>query len=205
MRLFLIRHPRPAVADGLCYGATDLPLADDPRTAATALLDQLRKQWLVDSPATSPAASSPDSSTDVSAPFPANLPLFSSPLQRCAQFAQRLARQLNTQPVIHDARLAELNFGAWEMRAWDDIGAAALAAWAADPLQHAPPDGESVAELQRRVLAFLAELQATGTSAAMLVTHAGVMKVIHGHARQLPPEIWMQTRFAHGELVIIDC
>lgn len=199
MRLFLIRHPRPAVADGLCYGAADLPLADDPQIAATALHDQLRTQWLADLPATSPTTSSPD----VSAPFPANLPLFSSPLQRCAQFAQHLARQLDTQPVIHDARLAELNFGAWEMRAWNDIGAAALAAWVADPLQHAPPGGESVAALQRRVLAFLAELQAAATPAAMLVTHAGVMKVIHGHAQQLPPEIWMQTRFVHGELVEI--
>lgn len=203
MRLFLIRHPRPAVADGLCYGATDLPLADDPQAAATALRESLRERLHGQFFVTSPTVSATASSTDVSAPLPANLPLFSSPLQRCAQFARRLAGQLNTQPVIHDARLAELNFGAWEMRAWDDIGAAALAAWAVDPLHHAPPGGESVAALQRRVLAFLAELQATGTSAAVVVTHAGVMKVIHGHARQLPPETWMQTRFAHGELMEI--
>jgi alpha-ribazole phosphatase len=189
VRLFLIRHPRPAVADGLCYGATDLPLADDPQTAAAALHRQLRAAWPVDS----------------SAQFPAGMPLFSSPLQRCAQFAQRLASQLNSQPVTHDARLAELDFGTWEMRAWDDIGGAALAAWAADPLHHVPPGGESVAALQRRVLAFLAELQASNIPAALLVTHAGVMKVLYGHARQLPPEIWMQTRFAHGELVAITC
>lgn len=201
MRLFLIRHPRPAVADGLCYGATDLPLAGDPQTAAAALHRQWRDRFV----AASAGASAIASSSDSAAPLPAGLPLFASPLQRCAQFAHHLARQLNTQPVIHDARLAELNFGAWEMRAWDDIGAAALAAWAADPLHHAPPGGESVAALQQRVLSFLAELQAAATPAAMLITHAGVMKVLHGHAHQLPPASWMRTRFAYGELVVIDC
>jgi alpha-ribazole phosphatase len=62
MRLFLIRHPPPAVAPGICYGATDLPLAEDPARYAAALR-----------PLLPPAA-----------------PLFSSPLQRCRRLAEAL-------------------------------------------------------------------------------------------------------------------
>lgn len=62
MRLWLIRHPPPAVAPGICYGATDLPLADDPAACAEALRPLL----------------------------PANVPIFSSPLTRCRLLAEAL-------------------------------------------------------------------------------------------------------------------
>jgi alpha-ribazole phosphatase len=60
--LFLIRHPPPAVAPGICYGATDLPLAEDPAVHAAALRPLL----------------------------PADAPLFASPLARCRLFAEVL-------------------------------------------------------------------------------------------------------------------
>lgn len=62
MRLFLIRHPPPAVAPGTCYGATDLPLADDPAFHAAALQPLL----------------------------PAGAPIYSSPLTRCRRLAELL-------------------------------------------------------------------------------------------------------------------
>lgn len=169
MQLYLIRHPPPDVAAGICYGATDLALAADPQASAAAIHAQL----------------------------PASLPLFSSPLRRCLHLTQRLPMQ----PATIDPRLAEMNFGAWEMRAWTDIGPAALDAWAADPLHYAPPGGESVSALRQRVLHFLAELASQRHAAAALVTHAGVMKVISGHTQNLPPAEWMQLRFAYGGVV----
>ena len=169
MQLYLIRHPPPDVAAGICYGATDLALAADPQASAATINAQL----------------------------PASLALFSSPLQRCLQLAQRLPMQ----PAIIDQRLAEMNFGAWEMRAWADIGPTALDAWAADPLDYAPPGGESVSTMQQRVLSFLGELESLGHDTAALVTHAGVMKVISGHVQKLPPVEWMPLRFAYGSVV----
>lgn len=62
MRLFLIRHPPPAVAPGTCYGATDLPLTDDPAGPAARLRSLL----------------------------PAGVPFYSSPLQRCRLLAEAL-------------------------------------------------------------------------------------------------------------------
>jgi len=62
VQLYLIRHPRPAVAEGLCYGQTDLPLQESPTVAAATLRSQL----------------------------PAGVPCFSSPLQRCRLLAEAL-------------------------------------------------------------------------------------------------------------------
>lgn len=168
MQLYLIRHPQPEVAAGLCYGATDLALAGDAQATAAMLRTQL----------------------------PPALPMFSSPLQRCLT----LARALHPAPVS-DPRLAEMNFGAWEMRAWNDIERTALDAWAADPLHYTPPEGESVNRMQQRVLDFLAELDRLHHEAVTLVTHAGVLKIISGHAQRLPPSDWMQLHFAYGSLV----
>ena len=62
MRLYLIRHPRPAVAEGVCYGATDLPLHEDPGAVAERLRGAV----------------------------PAGLPVYSSPLRRCRELADCL-------------------------------------------------------------------------------------------------------------------
>lgn len=165
LRLFLIRHPPPAVAPGICYGTTDLPLADDPGIHAEALRHLL----------------------------PADVPLFSSPLARC----RRLADLLHPAPII-DARIREIDFGDWEMQAWDQLDRALLDAWAADPCRFVPPGGEAVAALRTRVAAFLAELP----DAAVLVAHAGVIKVCA--AELAGAADWFALRFDYGTASLIE-
>ncbi|MDP2170159.1 MAG: alpha-ribazole phosphatase family protein [Rhodocyclaceae bacterium] len=167
MRLFLIRHPLPAVAAGTCYGRTDLALAADPLACAEALRPLL----------------------------PANAAVFSSPLARCRQ----LAELLHPQPVF-DARLSELDFGAWEMQPWAAIDRPAIDAWAADPLHYIPPDGESVAMLRRRVIACLADLP----DEAILVTHAGVMKLCAAELAGVPADAWLALSFEYGSVSLIE-
>jgi len=167
VQIFLIRHPRPQVAAGVCYGQTDLPAIEVTQTAALLL-----------------------------AQLPADLPVISSPLQRC----RVLAEALHPAPRLL-AGLMEMHFGEWEGKRWDDIGAAALDAWAADLLHHAPPGGESAAMLQARSVACLNTLAAEGLSAFAVVTHAGVMRAAVGHARQLPVAEWSQMPFGYGECV----
>jgi alpha-ribazole phosphatase len=171
VQLYLIRHPRPAVAPGICYGHTDLDLADDVAVCAQRLAPRL----------------------------PHQAPLYSSPLMRC----EKLANVLSSRPRV-DGRLQEMNFGAWEMQPWDQIGAAALADWAAAPLDFVPPGGESVAALSLRVTAFMDELCARGHRAVILVTHAGVMKVLAAQSRNLPQAEWLGLQFEYGELVEIS-
>lgn len=168
MRLYLIRHPQPAVAPGVCYGSTDLGLADDPARAAAALRGLL----------------------------PADAPLYSSPLTRC----RLLAQALHPAPIL-DARIREIDFGDWEMRAWDAIDRAAIDAWAADPFGFAPPGGEAVAALRARVLDFLAALPGAAAD-AVLVAHAGVIKIC---AAELAGERdWFGLRFDYGAASLIE-
>jgi alpha-ribazole phosphatase len=62
VRLFLIRHPKPDIDAGICYGRSDLGLAEDAVERANALRPLL----------------------------PEDAPLWSSPLRRCLELAREL-------------------------------------------------------------------------------------------------------------------
>ena len=124
------------------------------------------------------------------AQLPSGLPVYSSPLRRCLDLAHRL----HPAPVV-DARLAEMDFGAWEGRSWDAIPRAELDAWAADIAGYAPPGGESPAQLQARALDFVAGLN---VPEAVLVTHAGVIRMLLAYWQELPPESWSQLLLAYA-------
>ncbi len=55
-----------------------------------------------------------------------------------------------------DERLIELDYGEWDGVALADVAATDWAAWRADP-EFAPPGGESLAGVTRRVASFLAD------------------------------------------------
>jgi len=167
MILHLVRHPRPLVAAGTCYGRLDVEAEN-----AAPVADTLRAE------------------------LPAGLPVWSSPLRRCSALAGLL------HPVPrHDVRLAEMDFGAWEGRPWDEIPRPELDAWAADIAGYAPPGGESPRELQRRALDFVAGLT---VPEAVLVTHAGVIRVLVAHHRRLPAQEWTSLHFDFGSRTIIE-
>lgn len=171
MQLYLIRHPAPRVAAGVCYGRSDLPLAADVALAAARIQPQL----------------------------PPGLPVYTSPLQRCRQLADALHPAPRSDP-----RLQEMDFGAWELTPWERIQRAALDGWAADPLGYAPPAGESVAGLRQRVEDFVIEVRRAGLQRAVLVTHAGVMKVLVGQVQALPAQKWMALGFEYESVVRVD-
>jgi alpha-ribazole phosphatase len=95
--------------------------------------------------------------------------VWSSPSAR----ALRLAETLGAPAVRIDARLLELNFGDWETRAWESFHDAQSEAWARDPWNIRPPNGETAAGLHRRVgeiraglLSLLAASAGTGGGGA---------------------------------------
>lgn len=167
MQVFLIRHPKPVIDAGICYGRLDIDAQ-----APQAVAEQIKPL------------------------LPENVPVYSSPLRR----ARQLAEALHPSPVI-DARLSEIDFGDWEGRAWNDIEREALDAWAADVTGFTPPGGESVARLQERVLDFAASL--LPQPAVALVAHAGVLRALVGHWRQLPVAEWTQLGFDYGSVTAL--
>lgn len=162
MALTLLRHLPPDVAKGTCYGISDLDLAPgwEPRAEALA------------------------------ARFSDHRHIFTSPLKRCRQIAEKMAF------FEIDEGLREMDFGAWEMQPWDAIDRAEMDAWAADFLDARPHGGESVAMLRDRVDAALRRLP----DGALVVTHHGVIKAaaaLTGH-----PDGWQITRDFGATLVV---
>jgi alpha-ribazole phosphatase len=148
MSLIVLRHTRPAVAEGVCYGRTDLALAPGFAAEAARLADAL----------------------------PEVAAVVTSPLSRCRALAEALAAARGL-PLAVEPRITEMDFGAWEGRPWADLPRAELDAWAADLLHARPHGGETVAEMAARVEAALADW-ATGPRPLLAVTHAGIVKAL---------------------------
>lgn len=155
MTLWLVRHAQPLAAEGLCYGATDLVADAEATYAAAEALARVLPQDTV---------------------------VRSSPLRRCLQLAEAL--QALRPDLAHqgDARLAEMDFGAWEGQRWDALPRSAFERWMADFAAHRCGGGESVTDLMVRVAAAFEEARATGGE-QVWITHAGVVRAARLLAR----------------------
>ncbi|MGF1445634.1 MAG: histidine phosphatase family protein [Pikeienuella sp.] len=129
MDLIFLRHPRPAVARGVCYGRTDL---EEGPSASAEIAAGLRIT-------------------------PRVARVVASPAVRCRRLAERLSARDGV-PLVLDPRLWELDFGRWEGVAWADIPRRESLPWAADPWNRAPPDGEPGHALHARVAEALEAL-----------------------------------------------
>ena len=127
--------------------------------------------------------------------------LVSSPLKRCALFAQLIAERrglaLRLEPDVQ-----ELHFGQWEGRSAADLmvtDEAGLGRFWTDPYSFTPPDGEPVERFSQRVLAAIQRLQANHDGERiLLVCHGGVMRLLLARARGLPRTDLLQVQVAHG-------
>lgn len=168
MALILLRHTRPVGGDGLCYGVTDLAPGPDLAEQAARLARSL----------------------------PETARIVASPLARAARLAESLAAARGL-PLTTDARLREMDFGAWEGRLWRDIPKSELDAWAEDLLHARPHGGESVAELAARVAAAMEDYEA---DKLLVVTHMGVIRAALARAGR--PGAW-QAKLGFAEAVAL--
>ncbi|SBS26682.1 Phosphoserine phosphatase 1 [Marinomonas aquimarina] len=149
MKLLLVRHPKPDVPKGQCYGQADVPIVADWQQDAEAIRIWLRQQF-------------PQHSWQ----------FYHSPLQR----TRLLAHALHPDSIPVDA-LKEVDFGTWERRLWSDIPKVDIDAWLDNLVDHAPYQGETLAQLLSRVMAWFEEVKQADQD-AVLVTHSGVIKVM---------------------------
>jgi len=118
----------------LCYGRIDLP-------AQLETADVVRLETALT-----------NGTTPQQAEYAA---VWSSPAQRCLLLAQTLAAARSLEVQV-DARLWELSFGAWEGRRFTELEQEPrFSDWMNDWQHRSPPGGESLPELQERVLAWL--------------------------------------------------
>lgn len=108
--------------------------------------------------------------------------IVSSPLTRCSRPARWLSERLSL-PMQLDERLLELDFGRWEGRSWSEFDGPRARRWAEDPLHRAPPGGESVRAMARRVRQAVAELD---DQPRLVLTHGGPLRVLWADWHGLP-------------------
>ncbi len=183
MRVYFVRHPKPKVDPGVCYGQLDLDLSQDVKSSA-----QQVKEFF-------------------SGAIPSRV--VSSDLMRCSKLARELSGGVSL-----DSRLRELDFGEWEGKSWDEIPRSESDYWAEDWVNRAPPGGESFLLLTERVLDWWYGVERQTDGDMLVVTHAGVLRVLFTYFYGWPWSRAFELKFdflevtemvlvhLHGELLL---
>lgn len=151
-RLTLIRHALTAWnADGRFQGHTDVSLSDDGRRQARRLARHV-------------------------AGTEADAAIYASPSSRALETAHIA---FPNHRVEVDARLRELNFGAFEGHTQaENERDPDWQTWFADPFTCRTPGGESYQELRRRAVAWMDEAHARHDGHVVAVTHSGTIQML---------------------------
>lgn len=143
---------------------------------------------------------------------PASLNWFASPLSRASETMDRMRAAFDVElpPVIHDKRLIEISFGAFEGRLHAEI-AREQSAFAPGEREESywhfrPQDGENYDDVALRMLDFAREL----THHAVVVAHGGVLRVlwhlVEGTPRKevlnWPPPQGVIAHFVGGKMAL---
>ena len=120
--------------------------------------------------------------------------VYSSPSLRCSLLAQEISPSFRT-----DQRLLEVNFGLWEGKTWETVNQEELKGWMNDFVNVCPPEGESMIQMQSRVLDFWLELCRKPFSKTVVVTHGGVIRVILAHLQKKSLKNAFEIKVGYGE------
>ncbi len=191
-RLLLVRHGQTAYnAEVRFMGQLDVPLDETGRAQARAVAEGLAKEH--------PTA------------------IYSSSLGRALDTARAVRARMRPQPELHvDARLMEGHFGEWQGQTLEELklnDAARLAKWDAGRLRTAPPGGESVQNMAKRVQAAYQDIVgAHPDQDVIVVAHGGTLQVMLVLALGLPLEdyrkLWLsnasvsELRIEAGQVIL---
>lgn len=181
-RLVLIRHGQTVWnVEGRYQGQADPPLSAEGLTQATILASRLRRHHL-----------------DL---------LYTSPLARCRQTAERLAVREGI-PVHTEPRLMEIRLGDWEGRLYTEIARDypdLFQRWQTDPWNAMPPGGETVAQVRERVYAAIDEMLARHQGRRVgVVTHRIPLILLGMRYLNLPPDSVQRLSLPNASWVTID-
>ena len=115
--------------------------------------------------------------------------IITSPLKRCAEFANELA-QIQSLPIQIENELKEVSFGLWEGKTADELletESDKIKKYWNDPIHTTPPQGENLLAFEKRVLNGWGNIlnQFQGKH-VLLISHAGVMRIILCHILGMP-------------------
>lgn len=177
-KIFLVRHTSLAIENGVCYGRSDIdvsPTFDQEAEAITEKLGDLRQ-----------------------AKF------FSSPLTRTKKLAAAIANKNDVTEIEYSDNIIEIDYGTWEMRRWDDIDPQQFGRFFKNIVDHAPAQGESFAEVVKRVQKFWQKLLALPNETIVVVTHGGVLKAFMSVVAKIEPMHASGFLFDYGGSICVE-
>jgi len=131
--------------------------------------------------------------------------IVSSPLSRCHDFAQSLSKKI-ARPLSVNPAFQEFNFGDWEGKTAEQIDPHLLNQFYKDPVNFPPPNGEPFHDFQHRILtAWLSLLKTDQNKNILLITHAGVIRIILAHILSLDTQHSFRLKISHACLSSVDC
>jgi alpha-ribazole phosphatase len=176
MEIYLVRHTETICGKGVCYGQSDVALAEPFESIFENIVSQL----------------------------PSEATLFTSPLQRCVILAEHIQNNIKTILFEKDPRLIEMNFGDWEMKPWNDIPREQLDPWMDDFVNLTALNGESFIQLHTRVVDFLSQLSKEIMTPLIIVAHAGVIRSILCHHNSTPLKDAFNNKVDFGQVIKIE-
>lgn len=133
--------------------------------------------------------------------------VYTSALSRCITSGTFIASQQG-QEVKVEPQLNEIHFGAWEGQTFEQIKKAypsELKAWLADLENESPPNGELLADAQKRVVgAFERIVSKHNGGCCAIVAHAGTLRLILCHLLELKLANMFKFAQDYGCINIID-
>lgn len=147
----LVRHPETQIPPGVCAGRLDLPITPGGRAVLAGLVLMAREFC--------------------------PRQIVTSDARRSRETAEAMGLALDLEPLV-DPIWREIHFGTWEGRRWEDLeqeDPTGYWEWMEHFDRIAPPEGESFAMLQARVVEALKALAGTG-GRHLVVSHAGPIR-----------------------------
>ncbi|MEN0052106.1 MAG: alpha-ribazole phosphatase family protein [Mucilaginibacter sp.] len=132
--------------------------------------------------------------------LPDHIDIFiSSPSSRCSLLAREI-----TDSYLEDGRLMELDFGSWEGKTWDTIDRLESEKWMSDFVNTSPPGGESLNQMNERVMGFWKELLQYPHQRIAIITHAGVIRLILSAVNSTPLQSLFDINVQYGEVINLN-
>ena len=131
--------------------------------------------------------------------------IFTSPLKRCLATAEAICKSHDICPTPL-AGVSEIDFGLWEGLTFEEIQTAypdQLNRWCENPDRFTFPNGESVCDFRKRVLASL-EMILEGKGDVLIVAHGGSLRIIICHLCGWPMESLHSFELDPASLTILE-
>ena len=180
--LLLVRHGRPDYPEDQIYARADDPGLTHVGQAQAKALGEWIKGEKIDA-------------------------VYVSPTRRTQETAAPMATALGMEATVDD-RLEERHFGIWEGLFFDEIRddhPDDFVRWKTDPIGFAPEGGETVADMEKRVSAAVADICSAHKGGTVLVVcHVGTIRTALCGALLMPLAEYRRFNVATGSVARVD-